>query len=97
MPNPQDQESVSNNYQGEETLHNMTGVIQKPSTYNAFEGNDGDVLFFDDRECLEMIRKVELRRTCPLNWKLMAPIKPIYVGWRRCMLTEDTTLTWILK
>ena len=72
-PDPhQDQESVSNNYQGEETLHNMTTgvIIQKPSTYNAFEGNDGDVLFFDDRECLEMIRKVEPRLILPFELEI---------------------------
>ena len=46
---------------------NVTGVVDNLSSYDASNRNDGSVLFFDDHDCLEIIRKVEPRLVLPFE------------------------------
>jgi hypothetical protein len=46
---------------------NVTGVVENLSAYDASNRNDGSVLFFDDGDCLEIIRKIEPRLVLPFE------------------------------
>jgi hypothetical protein len=53
----------------------VAGVVHNFSAYDASNRNDGSVLFFDDHDCLEMIRKVEPRLALPFELETTGSFK----------------------